>query len=113
LILPSDQSTTNLLVRPGDQKETGFKLLQEDNTLSAETTGKEDEDGTGSDAGAEGGLAGSLTRKTGTRDILGGVVFGSLRGRHQTLLSVGLSTNSLLGVSRGLGFGGSSRSLLA
>jgi hypothetical protein len=84
-----------------DEQETRVELLEENDSLAAETSGKEDEDGTGRDAGSEGGLASRLARDLGLADILGGVVFGGLGGRHKTLLSVGLAANSLLGV-RGL-----------
>jgi hypothetical protein len=45
------------LVGAGDEEEAGLKLLEEDDSLSAETAGEEDEDGAGGDALAElGGL---------------------------------------------------------
>jgi hypothetical protein len=36
-----------------DEQETGVELLEEDDSLSSESTGKEDEDGSGGDGGSE------------------------------------------------------------
>lgn len=36
-------------VRASDKKKTGLELFEEDDSLSAESTGEEDEDGAGSD----------------------------------------------------------------
>ena len=48
------------LVGAGDQEEAGLELLEEDNSLSAETASEEDEDGAGGDALAELGSLGLL-----------------------------------------------------
>ena len=59
----------------GNEKETAVKLFERDHSPARKSSSEEDEDCTGSDAGAEDGFAGALARDTGTTDILGRVVF--------------------------------------
>lgn len=66
----SSQGDTVESERTRDEQETGIELLQEDDSLSSESTGQEDEDGTGGDGGSELGLADSLSAGLGLGDIL-------------------------------------------
>jgi hypothetical protein len=57
--------------RTRDEEQTGIELLQEDDSLSSESTGQEDKDGSGGDGSSELGLADSLSADLGLGDILG------------------------------------------
>lgn len=96
-----------------NEEQTRVELLQKHNSLAAETSSKENEDGTGGDAVAENGLGGALAGFTGRTDVLGGVVLGRLVGGDQTLLAVGLATDLLLGTGGGFDGGGGSAGLFA
>lgn len=56
--------------RTRDKQETRVQLLQEDDSLSSESTGQEDEDGTGGDGRSELGLADGLSADLGLGDVL-------------------------------------------
>lgn len=91
----SSQGDTVESERTRDEQETGIELLQEDDSLSSESTGQEDEDGTGGDGRSELGLADSLSAGLGLGDILGGVELGSLVSRESPRSTV-LGTADLL-----------------
>jgi hypothetical protein len=92
------QGDTVDLVGTSDQQETGVESLEADNTLTTETTSKEDEDGSGSDAAADSGSLGRLARNLGLGDILSGVEAASLVSGNNTLLTT-LEFNSLVSSS--------------
>jgi hypothetical protein len=66
----SSQGDTVESERTRDEEETGIELLQEDDSLASESTGQEDEDGTGGDGRSELGLADGLSASLGLGDIL-------------------------------------------
>jgi hypothetical protein len=83
------------LVGTSDQQKTGVEGLEADDTLTTETTSKEDEDSSGSDAAADGGSLGSLARLLGLGNVLGRVEAASLVSRNNTLLTT-LKFDSLI-----------------
>lgn len=85
----SSQGDTVESERTRDEQETGIELLQEDDSLSSESTGQEDEDGTGGDGRSELGLAGSLSADLGLGDVLTGVELGLLLLLNGLLLLLG------------------------
>jgi hypothetical protein len=66
----SSQGNTVESERTRDEQETRVQLLQEDDSLSSESTGQEDEDGSGGDGRSELGLAGGLSADLGLGDVL-------------------------------------------
>ena len=109
LVHPPEGDTVDL-VRASHKEQTARELLEEDDTLPPEAAGEEDEDGAGGDGGAKLRGLGSLTAFLGLADVLSRVESGCLRGGHNTLAAVLLSSNRHLlrrcglGCSRLLGF---------
>lgn len=101
------------LVRPSDEKQSARELLEEDDTLPAETAGEEDEDRAGGDARAKLRRLRGLAALLGLADVLGRVEARSLRGRDGALAAVvGTADLHLLG-RRDLGRSGRIRLFLA
>jgi hypothetical protein len=94
-LVNASQGNTVDLVGAGNQQQSTLQLLQEDNTLSTETTSEEDKDGAGGDGGTEGGGFGGLAALLGYTDILSGVETGSLGGRNETLSAILFATDGL------------------
>ena len=102
-LVNASQGNTVDLVGAGHQQQSTLQLLQEDNTLSTETTSEEDKDGAGGDGGTEGGGFGGLAALLGYADIFSGVETGSLGGGNETLSAVLVATDGLFDdLGRGL-----------
>jgi len=109
LVDSADGDTVNL-EGTRDQQETRGELLKEDNTLSGETTSKNDQDGSGCDGLSQLCLSRSgLANSTARRSILSRVPTRSLFG-NSSLASVEILNNgsggSLLLLGGGLPLGG-------
>jgi len=94
-LVHASQGNTVDLVGAGDQQQSTLQLLQEDDTLSTETTSEEDKDGARGDGGTEGGGFGGLAALLGYTDILSGVETRSLGGGNETLCAVLVATDGL------------------
>jgi len=107
------RSQPHSLERTSDEEETRVELLEADNSLAGVSTSEEDQDSSRGDGSSEDSLSWGLAGETGRADILGRVVLGSLVGWDQSRLSVGLSSDLLLGVSGLLSLGRAGTSLLS
>lgn len=81
------------LVGTSDEEESGFELLQENNTLSTETTSQKDQDGTGSDGLAELGGARNLAALQWALSLSKDISLGGLGNDDVTGLAVLGSSN--------------------
>lgn len=111
LVHPSNGNSIDL-ERTSDQQQTRLELLEEDDSLSPESTGEQDQDGTRLDGRSESSTLGSLSSDLGLLDVLGRVESRGLvqsNGSLSTLLELLLlGLRSLLSLgSSGLSVGGS------
>ena len=98
LVYPSEGDTVDL-VGSSYKEETAVELLKENNTLSAEATSEEDEDGSRGNGSTQFGGPGDFTALLGYSDILSGVETRSLGSGDKTGSTVLFTTDFLLDVS--------------
>lgn len=87
LVNTSNGNTVHL-ERTSDEEKTRVELLEENDALATETTGEEDENGSGGDGGLELGLLVDLAVGLGDTNVFGGVEARSLLGGDETLAAV-------------------------
>ena len=98
LVYPSEGDTVDL-VGSSYKEETAVELLKENNTLSAEATSEEDEDGSRGNGSTQFSGPGDFTALLGYSDILSGVETRSLGSGDKTGSTVLFTTDFLLDVS--------------